>query len=258
MQRKTLLHLGGLCALSLVVMVGLGTIGHLRQLTDPSDIVLQDGLLLVLMVGLNLEWLHVPVFLRSDLAMRRQLEINAVPLVIMGLTGVALGEVSRVQLQPFVMAVPLAILIAACAAGYEEYFFRGLVVALMLRLMPRHLLAAVVGSSLIFGLFHLVNWLHQPLRLTLLQMGSAWALGLLLTAIYLRTRGLLWPIVIHFAHDVTVMLLTGLAQDNRPTASIPLGIGLAVINLITALVLLRPTQRAGMAWPIQRAQHGPR
>lgn len=62
MQGKAVLHLSGVCALSVVVMLGLGLLGHLRQLADPTDVVLQDGILLVMMVGLNLEWLQVPVF----------------------------------------------------------------------------------------------------------------------------------------------------------------------------------------------------
>ncbi|MDT6981504.1 CPBP family intramembrane glutamic endopeptidase [Levilactobacillus zymae] len=255
MHIKAMLRLGGVCALSLVVMLGLGTIGHLRQLSDPTDIILQDGILLVLMLGLNAEWLRVPIFLRSALPLRRQVTINLVPLSIMGLTGLELLNFARVQLQPFVMPVTLAFLLALCVASYEEYFFRGLVLALVMRLMPHHLLSAVTGASLIFGLFHLVNWVHQPLNVTLLQVGNAWAMGMLLAAVYLRTRGLLWPVVWHFANDFTVMVMSGLAEDTRPTASVSLGVLVAVIYVGTALFLLRPAHREGLEWPTQPAEH---
>lgn len=255
MHIKAILRLGGLCALSLVVMLGLGTIGHLRQLSDPTDIILQDGILLVLMLGLNAEWLRVPIFLRSALPLRQQVTINAVPLVVIGLTGLKLLAFTRVQLQPFVMPVTLAFLLALCAASYEEYFFRGLVLALVMRLLPRHLLSAVMGASLIFGLFHLVNWVHQPFNVTLLQMGNAWALAMMLSAVYLRTRGLLWPIVCHFVNDFTVMAMTGLAEESRPTASLPMSLALASVYVVTALILLRPTKRAGLEWPTKPAEN---
>ncbi|QMU08443.1 CPBP family intramembrane glutamic endopeptidase [Levilactobacillus suantsaii] len=255
MQGKAVLHLSGVCALSVVVMLGLGLLGHLRQLADPTDVVLQDGILLVMMVGLNLEWLQVPVFFRSELPLGQQVRLNAVPLLVMALTWLDLLGMAQNWFHPFAMPVRLALIVAGCVAVFEEYFFRGVVLTLLMRALPHHLLAAVVGSGLIFGSFHLINWVHQPLALTLLQGANAWAMGLLLAAIYLRTRALLWPILWHFTHDLGVLLLTGVVVDTRPTTSVTVGTGLAIIYVVTALVLLRPDKQATLTWPLTAISH---
>ena len=109
----------------------------------------------------------------------------------------------------------------------EEGIFRGL----MLRtLAPQGLWSAVIISSTLFGLLHLLNAiLGTDFLVALLQVGYALAIGFGFAAVTLRTQ-VLWPlVVIHALIDFTSFLATDGASSESVTT---------VDVLVTALYIV--------------------
>lgn len=236
-----------LVVLVLGIMFGTVFMGHLLDLSLTGRLVLQDGGLLVALLALNRWWFRVPVYLRATVPWRAQLKINTLPLIWMAFLALALwatlvtGGQLALGLGPTLF---IALLVGCC----EEYLFRGLVLGLCLRLFDLtsgwRLWGAVTLSSLLFGATHLVNLTHQSLGSTLMQMLNAFALGLLFAAVYLRTRSLGWPILIHFFNDFVAILIGGLSEEARPAGSFVAILGMAVLYGGVALYLLRRSKLA--------------
>ena len=131
----------------------------------------------------------------------------------------------------------------------EELLLRGvLMVALLAAFRPsgQGPLRAALASSALFGALHLLNLAsgEQPLPGVLIQVVYATALGLLFSAIYLRTHSLAAPIFYHALIDIA----SHIAYNPDPaTRLVPAGVGttLAAAALTTglALALLRPEKQ---------------
>ena len=122
------------------------------------------------------------------------------------------------------------LILAVLVAFVEEVAFRGLILR---ALAPRGVWRAAVISSVLFGLMHAVNLLFgaQPAQ-TLLQMGSATALGFGFAAVALRT-GTLWPlVVIHALIDVA-----GFAAADGATGTAVTGTDLVVAAVYAVMFL---------------------
>ncbi|SEN27336.1 CAAX protease self-immunity [Loktanella fryxellensis] len=102
---------------------------------------------------------------------------------------VALGS-STPLLRPLVQIVALALLIGL----FEEGLFRGVLLhGLRSRISTGW---AIVASSVLFGLFHVVNaFVGQDIGLTIIQIASSTGLGLLFGALTVQA-GSVWPAVI--------------------------------------------------------------
>jgi len=129
------------------------------------------------------------------------LACSAVQLVVSDRT----GEVWRIVASGRVLLyLPLVVALLLVTAGFtEEFFFRGV---LLTRLRARWgAIAAVVVSSLLFGLYHFPYvYLLQSSQLrgdvggTLLECAYDAAAGLLLGVVYLRSRqNLVAPVLVH-------------------------------------------------------------
>lgn len=118
--------------------------------------------------------------------------------------------------------------LAALVGFVEEVAFRGLILR---ALAPRGVRRAAVISSVLFGLMHTVNLLFgvDP-GATLLQVGSAMAMGFAFAAVALRT-GVLWPlVVIHALVDVV-----GFITADGTTATAATGADVLVAAVYAAM-----------------------
>ncbi|GEO69406.1 CPBP family intramembrane glutamic endopeptidase [Levilactobacillus acidifarinae] len=233
-----------LVVLVLGIMFGGAFLGRSLGWSPTGRLLLQDGVLLAALIGLNHWWFHVPVYLRPTPSLRDQVKINTLPVIWMVLLAVAL--VGSLATGRPALGVGLTLVIALLVGCCEEYLFRGLILGLCLRLFHlttlRRVWAAVALSSLLFGATHLVNLTHQGLEPTLVQILNAFALGVLFAASYLRTRSLVWPILIHFFNDFVAILIGGLSEEARPVGSV-VAVGVMVVLYCgVALYLLRRQQ----------------
>jgi membrane protease YdiL (CAAX protease family) len=111
---------------------------------------------------------------------------------------------------------------------WEEVFFRGIILALFMRLYP--LRKAVFLSSFLFAVVHLNPMALNPEMIV--DAVSLFFMGLLFIYIILKTGSLLPAIVFHYAHDIFVLLV-----QNTPGADKVLAAALLYSFLWIALVI---------------------
>jgi membrane protease YdiL (CAAX protease family) len=95
------------------------------------------------------------------------------------------------------------------STGAEEMFYRGIVLRATLRY---GVLPAVLLSSLLFGLSHLNNlfaWSAIDLSYVLLEIWSAFLLGIFFAALRLRMNAIWAPMLAHAGYDLPGFLLFG-------------------------------------------------
>ena len=137
---------------------------------------------------------------------------------------------------------------------FEECAFRGLLFPLLLsafekRDVRRADVLAILASSAIFGLFHLVNlFAGAGIGPTLLQVGYTFLVGCMFAALTLFTRSVLPAVLIHALYDVggTAVSL-GVAdgpQWNAPSVAIMVAASLfaaaAILYRLRRPLTLRP------------------
>jgi uncharacterized protein len=90
----------------------------------------------------------------------------------------------------------------------EELLFRGLIQTGLRESLGRW---GIVFGALLFGFFHLVNLVSQPLGTTALQVLTAIVIGLVFGALYDRTRNLVGASLAHGAADLSATAIPLLA-----------------------------------------------
>lgn len=138
----------------------------------------------------------------------------------------------------------LMVLAGAVLTGFlEETIFRGLILRAFL---PKGVTKAVVYSTILFSLFHLLNLIAgEDLFLTLVQLGVAITTAVFMSAITLRS-GSLWPAIIyHSVHDFVIWMGQGGLQmpiEPSTTWKIIMVAG-QVVLCIYGLILLRGAKK---------------
>lgn len=138
----------------------------------------------------------------------------------------------------------LIVLAAAVLTGLlEEVIFRGLILRAFL---PKGVTKAVVYSTILFSLFHLLNLIAgEPLLVTLVQLGVAISTAVFMSAITLRS-GSLWPAILyHAVHDFVIWMgQGGLQMPTEPSTTWKIiMVAGQVVLLIYGLILLRGAKK---------------
>jgi membrane protease YdiL (CAAX protease family) len=154
----------------------------------------------------------------------------------------------------FLLAVILAPFIGT--GLFEETVFRGLVLKTVLKKMgstKKGMINACVISSVIFGVIHLFNlsWVDNSLSVVS-QVFFAFAVGVFLAAIYLRTKTLLAPMLLHGIMNLSSQIFDAftnpdfIIQRDRTTGDITEIVIqtsiLVILLLIVAFILLRKVE----------------
>ena len=131
----------------------------------------------------------------------------------------------------------------------EECFFRGAIQSILAKKYIDSVkgvwFAALIASS-IFGIFHLINIFtgYDPL-VVLMQTISATSTGLFFAAVYLRSRSILVPILVHALIDTVALsgsiFLTQTRAETVNALSWGALVGM-VIYILPAIFLLRPSK----------------
>ncbi|MFT6872374.1 MAG: membrane protease YdiL (CAAX protease family) [Roseivirga sp.] len=133
-----------------------------------------------------------------------QLQVIIIPLIIIIMS--ILGDLTRYKnaglslLGLFLVSNPLIALV-------EELTFRAIVLPLILKIRSnkkRLLLVSVVMSSMIFGVLHFLNLFREPGNFSGItsQVIFATCISVYLGALFLRTRHIIFPVMIHFLINV--------------------------------------------------------
>jgi len=119
----------------------------------------------------------------------------------------------------------------------EEYIFRGLLISLFLKIFHENVFGAVIGSSIMFGLLHLINLRALPIGYVSAQVIFAAAIGIIFGAIYVKTRNLGIVILLHSLRDMFPMFSNKMmAQASKTTFSM-VSLYVMVIFLMIALLI---------------------
>lgn len=134
--------------------------------------------------------------------------------------------------------IVLFIISMLCVGFIEEIIFRGFLFKAMSR---DNIKLAVFGSSITFGMGHIVNLLNgRDLIPTLLQICYAAAIGFLFTIIFYKGKSL-WPCII--AHGLINSLVV-FAVPRTQMFSIITAIVLCAISLLYALWILKKAEKS--------------
>lgn len=93
----------------------------------------------------------------------------------------------------------------------EELIFRGYIFSAFEIKFDEY--KAVIFSSIVFGLFHLINLTHNPVMTVLLQVIYTTMFGIGFSILRVRTKSLLMPILIHSFIDVTCYLSADISSN---------------------------------------------
>ena len=133
---------------------------------------------------------------------------------------------------------------------YEEVTCRGVVLSNMMyqwRNAKNPIMMSLLASSIAFGLIHLVN-LFSTVGPTLIQVGYATGLGIFFGAVYLRTRNLWGPVVVHALIDISAKIfvtedpVAGIASLAVPPEQMLVGIAVFIVFTSIGLYLVRPAK----------------
>ncbi|EJF00526.1 CPBP family intramembrane glutamic endopeptidase [Liquorilactobacillus mali] len=216
----------------------------LAGIKSDNRVIVDDVLLTLLVLFLNKKYLHLKLHHRLNISLSELLKINSLPIVFY-----------LFYLTAWVVKLPNAslyrivdtILLALSAAVFEELFFRGILLNNMIQHSKRNFssyLSAILVSSILFGVTHMINLFGQSFSATLLQAVNAFAIGIMLAAIYLRTGSLKWTILYHFMLDFTGILINHSIVIATPTSQKWLGILFVDLLYISAgMILVRKKQQ---------------
>lgn len=117
---------------------------------------------------------------------------------------------------------------------WEEVFFRGIMLVILVRFMTQR--RAVLWVTAVFAVVHL-NFMNVTFE-GIVDMVSLFFIGLLFAYLVLETGSLLPAIVFHYVHDIFVLLVQNTPGAEEPMASIRL-YGFLWVALAVAAVLIK-------------------
>lgn len=173
----------------------------------------------------------------------KQAFLFCIPAFIMALTNfpeyISRGCVLRTGLVGFLYAV-----LTGFAPGFfEEMALRGAALNNMMiqwKNRSNRVMKSLLASGVVFGVIHLINLVGAGVWETLLQVCYASAVGILLGAIYLRTKNIIALIAAHSFIDFTAELFVETAETQEVTSfSIASSVVLIVVFTAFGLYLVR-------------------
>lgn len=154
-----------------------------------------------------------------------------------------------VDLKPTICQIIGCVMMTLAIAVSEEVIFRGVILHSMLRAWrgrEQVIIMAVVGSTTIFGLRHLLNLWMSPgtVILTMAQVCFTFMAGLYLCGVYLRTENIWVCICIHFLEDFGTSIWGIFSSQSILVGDVNIGgaigmIALQIPYVIFAILMLR-------------------
>lgn len=136
---------------------------------------------------------------------------------------------------PSVYMIIIVIIEQIFVGIFEEFLFRGLVLNTLLAKMKhngfKEKLVAIVVSSFLFGIVHLLNLFSEPQMInnTLAQVFYAVFIGIFLGALYLRTNNI-WVVAIYHALVDVVSELPGIFCEPAELAAVDISVSDALLS----------------------------
>lgn len=126
--------------------------------------------------------------------------IVAIVDVLLMIIGLAITGIASPTLTTLLMAIEAGVV--------EELAFRALPQSVMMRdwMDEKHIMFTAVFTSIIFGGIHAANAVAGADGMsTVFQVFSAFAMGMFFSAVYLRTGNILYTVIFHAVHDLSLI-----------------------------------------------------
>ncbi|MBG9454703.1 hypothetical protein ABE61_11740 [Lysinibacillus sphaericus] len=184
--------------LALVFPFIAGVIIAVKNISSLSSVTLIQFIAFAVGVLVTLWIMKKSKFSFQDFGFRRfKVEVWMAVIVISELTAFFSGITDRDGF--FAQYVFILLLFVIAVGLYEEFIFRGLIFKY---LSAKGLKTAIIGSSILFGIGHLVHLADgQDFLLTLMQVAFACLFGLVCAEIVAKTKSIMFPIIWHATHD---------------------------------------------------------
>lgn len=131
---------------------------------------------------------------------------------------------------------------------FEEVLFRYIILVLILQQLKTtkyNLFVSVLLSAFIFGLIHIVNIFNGADALQILQqMGYSFLMGMLWAIVFIKTKNIWFPIVLHASYNYfgLVLFRFGNVQNRFDLITIIITVGLAVFAIAYYIYWFRTIQ----------------
>ena len=118
---------------------------------------------------------------------------------------------------------------------FEEIIFRGLILIVLLQKLPetrKGIVLAVISSSVLFGMIHLLNIFGgSSVNDTLLQVGYSFLMGMMWAIIFLKTKNIWLSMFLHATYNFfgQIMFTLGTVNGRYDIITIVVTLALAVI-----------------------------
>ncbi|GEO78480.1 immunity protein PlnP [Companilactobacillus mindensis DSM 14500] len=158
-----------------------------------------DLIVFVLAYLLNRQYFQQKIYWFNQHNLSKQFTTSLPAIIIVAFLNSPVLTVADFQVKFRVIVVCLLVGLA------EEYIFRGLLLSLFLELFHKNVYGAVIASSALFGLLHLINLKALSIGYVSSQVLFAMALGIIFGTIYVKTHNLSIVILLHALRDMFPM-----------------------------------------------------
>lgn len=224
---------------SLIFPVVLTVLGLLitKRSTNSMWQALGDLLVFILAHALNDRYFKQKINWFNKHNLTAQLSTALPAIIIVAILDSPMLSVSDFQVKFKVIIICLLVGLA------EEYIFRGILMGLFLNLTRNNLFGSVIGSSICFGLIHMMNLTSLPFAYVSVQVIFAAAIGILFGTIYLKTRNLGIVVALHALRDMFPMfsdkMVAEMSKTTFSVASLYVVIVFLGITLIISYIQLQ-------------------
>ncbi|WKD60587.1 CAAX amino terminal protease self- immunity [Corynebacterium ciconiae DSM 44920] len=245
-QRPLVASIGVVVIALLSLQIGAVITGHPAENTGPA---LLAYIVPIIVACAGLWWLKLtsllsPAGFRPASMVRLGWPILTVSMVFFAVNLVFMKEPTAEESAGSIKRLVFLVLIMAATAFFEEVIFRGIVQHILISNPDITYSRAVIVSAILFALAHLANLIHSPEMIiaTSSQVLYAFALGVFLSSLMLRTRNLWLPIIGHFIFNVLGSFTSVFTLPDTPASDIPIFAGILQLVLISPLLII------GLRW----------
>lgn len=194
---------------------------------------LADLLVFLVAYLLNYFWFHQKINWFNTDKIFDQFSTALPTIIFVGYTSLAMLYVKDMTFQFDILLMTILVGLA------EEFCFRGLLIPLFLKQFKGNAYYAVIGSSILFGLMHLINLKSISFGYVSIQVIFAISFGLLLGAIYVKTNNLLLVVTLHMLKDLFPLLSPSTLREAAKMQFSMLSLIVCLIWLALTIVIAR-------------------
>lgn len=156
------------------------------------------SVILISFVNKNKKWSYYGFFPLSEIIKKEK--IIFIPLFILAFMPLLAGISPDLSFKDIIYLI----VYMSIVAFVEETVFRGIIFKILLK---KSYIIAIVGSSFLFSLAHILNTLQSNnLKMIIIQILYAFIIGVILSILVIKTNNIIYPIIFHYINNMMTSL----------------------------------------------------